>query len=90
MSRRDEERKKMSIEERTDRAKVKLQRLQEVLRHFVGGLGIEETAARMSVSRDTVRRYRVFLELDTGKAWRGTGKRTGKHSSAAAMRELAS
>ncbi|HEY1086326.1 MAG TPA: hypothetical protein VGE37_01480 [Archangium sp.] len=82
----ERERLEDSIENRTEKAKERLRLAQEVLTAFVDGLDLPTTARRVGRSRATVHRVRVWLGLETGRQWKGTGKRTGRFDTVAAIR----
>lgn len=86
MSRRvDAERREAAVKDRTDRANVRLRLAQQVLTAFVDGMGIEETALRLNVSRDAVWRVRVWLGVQSGRQWKATRVVTGRLSTRRAL-----
>jgi FixJ family two-component response regulator len=65
-------------EERTERAKAILRLEQSVLTHWVEGIALKTSAARLNQSPSTVQRLRAHLRLTTGQAWRAGVKPMGR------------
>ncbi|MBL8909860.1 MAG: hypothetical protein JNM17_04060 [Archangium sp.] len=78
MSRRDEERREETKANATERGKSKLRFGQQVLTAFVDDEPVRQTAKRLGCSPSTVMLARAFLELETGRSWKHSGKRTGR------------
>jgi hypothetical protein len=64
--------------ERTERAKAILRLEQSVLAHWVEGLSLKTSAARLEQSLSTIQRLRAHLRLTSGQAWRSGVKPMGR------------
>lgn len=63
MSRAHQQRAEDAVEAARDRAKERLRVLQAALAHWEEGLTQQQSAERLRVSDETVRRWRAFLGL---------------------------
>lgn len=84
----DMERREDTLLRRIEVGKERLRLAQAVLTAYVEGITLADTARRLERSRQTVWRIRVWLGLESGTQWRGTGRRTGERLSRKAIEEL--
>lgn len=84
----DAERAEASREAQLDGAEERMRRFRIVITAFREDLTMAETIERLGCSRTTVWKYRVQLGLETGRAWRGGTKRTGRLSTKRALQAV--
>ncbi len=63
----DRQRREEARAARYDTARTKCGHLEKVLAHWMEGLTAQASAERLELGERTVKRYRAFLELATGR-----------------------
>lgn len=63
----DRQRREEAKAARYEKARTKLDAMGKVLAHWMEGLTAQASAERLELGERTVKRYRAFLELATGR-----------------------